>query len=439
MVSHKNNLFLIFLGLLLILSIFTAGKGTIKQVSSSVPIPSVGLVATWVNDIGYNETVEIVDENSTHFFLELYPNDSLPISSVISKDVWVDYSYLWDFGQPAGWGWAGWISVDRLTVGENVTLGDVSLEVIGVDYLTIPLGTFPVFIINTTDGRLYNYHVTTGLLLGYDSGEGLNYLLTTNGDLSKSSSQDETNIPFVGYRAAYLYTDVNGTILLNETVIVTGENVSHYFVDMFGDGSLIDQSSISKFIWTDRVYLWTFVSLGFDLGWPLWINVNELTLGENVTLGMESFQVTDKVNISVPVGDFEVWNISRPLENSTYWYEVSSGLLIAYTLSDEYHYLDDTNALIGTETTTTVITTTTPETTTETIIPEPQTTDPIIGNSTTTTTEDSTSSETDTTTEDDDSSTTEELTAPSISPGFSLPIVLIAFGIFYWIYNSRKK
>ncbi|MHA2156712.1 MAG: hypothetical protein ACXABU_15315 [Candidatus Hodarchaeales archaeon] len=437
MISRKYNIFLFFLGLLLISSIFLPGKGTNEHISSTIPIPSVGLIGTWVSDAGYNETVEIVDENTTHFFIEFYPDSPTPMSSTVSKDVYIDHSYLQgDLG-----GWGGWISVDGLTIGENVTLGTMVLEVVGIDNLTLPLGTFPVYIANTTDDRSYMYHTSSGLLLGYHNYEApggeFHYLLTTNGDLTADS--DDIDIPFIGFRAVYLYADDNGTILLNETILITGENSSHYFADMFTDGSLVDNSFISKAIWMDRVYKWTFG--GGDFGWPIWINVTSLTLGENITLGWESYEVVDKVHISVPVGNFEVWNVSRPLDNRTYWYEVNLGLLVAYASSDEYHYLDDTNAFNWNETTTTVITTTAPETTTpgtETSTTEPETTDPIMENTTTTFTEGSTSSEPDTTTEDGDSSTTEDSTSPSISPGFSLPIVLTTFGIFYWIFSRRK-
>ena len=418
----KNYLYYFLLGCLLFLSVFTTGKGTIDQVSSSVSVPSVGLVATWINDSGYNETVEIVNENSTHFILESYSNTSLPSSTAVTKDIWLDYTYLW----LGSLGWPGWISVEGLTVGEYISLADEYSEVIAIENLTIPLGTFPVFVVNTTNGRHYKYHVTTGLMLEYDSGSEIHYLLTTNGDLSKDS--DDVPIPFVGFRAVYLFKDVNGTIILNETMLVTGENATHYFVDLFADGSLLDQSFVSKLIWMDRVYLWTFISDDLDLGWPLWINVTDLTLGENVTIGSDSFQVVDKVHVSVPVGDFEVWNISNPLENSTYWYDVGSGLLIAYGFSDEFHYLDSTNAIHGLETTTT-----------DPITTEPTTTNPLIVNSTTTSTEESTSTEPDATTDDGDSSTKEESTTLSITPGFSLPIVLASFGMFYWIYNNRKK
>ncbi|MHA1975980.1 MAG: hypothetical protein ACW98I_03650 [Candidatus Hodarchaeales archaeon] len=446
MVSNKNNLLLIFVGLLLILSIFTTGKGTINQVSSSVSIPSVGLVATWVTGSGFNETVEIMDENSTHFFLEFYPDDPTPVATIISKDVWLDYTYLWDFAEPMGW--AGWISTDGLTVGEYITLGNELVEVIKIDNLTIPLGTFPVFVVNTTDGRLYNYHATSGILLGYDDGTEFHYLLATNGDINEDLPNIDLFVPFVGFRAVYLFQGDNGTILLNESIIVTGENASHYFVDNIADGVVIDHSFVSKLIWMDRVYRWTFVSVGIDLGWPLWINVTEISLGENVTLGMESFQVVDKVHITVPVSDFEVWNVSRPHENNTYWYEVNSGLLIAYAFSDEYHYLDTTNIHTenGTSTTTivTTIETTTPETTipgseTTVITSEPKTTDPLIDNSTTTSTKESTSSVPDSTTSDDDLTTTKDSTAPKISPGFTLPVVITIFGTFYWINTSRKK
>ena len=51
-------------------SINLLGKGEIEYISSSVHVPSVGLTGTWVSAAGYNETVEIVNENATHFFVE---------------------------------------------------------------------------------------------------------------------------------------------------------------------------------------------------------------------------------------------------------------------------------------------------------------------------------------------------------------------------------
>ncbi len=441
MISRKLNIFLFVLGLLLISSVFLPSKGTIKQISSSVPIPSVGLSGTWVSDAGYNETFEIVNENATHFICEFYPNSTSSMLSAVSKDIWIDYTFQMDsFG-----GWAGWISVDGLTIGENITLGTETYQIVGVDNFSIPLGTYPVFIANATDGRSYLYHTQTGLLMGYHNyqapGGEFHYLLSTNGDLTSES--DELVIPFVGFRAVYLYTDENGTILLNETMLVTGENSTHYFANMYTDGTIVDNSFISKFIWKDRVYMWTYVSYGMNLGWPLWINVTGINLGENVSLGTESFQVVDRLHMTVPVGTFEVWSVSRPLENTSYWYDVQTGLLIAYAFEDEYHFLDTTNAID--QTTTTVISTVETTPPTETTTPGnittaitttgPESTDPMVENTTTTSKDETSNIDPDTTTQEDESTST----TPSISPGFSLPIVLVTFGIFSWILTQKKK
>ncbi|PWI48684.1 hypothetical protein CEE45_05590 [Candidatus Heimdallarchaeota archaeon B3_Heim] len=430
MAAGKTDLLYIFLGLVLTISVFASGTGKITQITTNVQIPSVGLVGTWMDDTGYNETFEIVNENATHFILDIYGNDTIPITSYVSKAVWIDYSYLWE----GIMGWPGWISVNGLTIGEKVTVGDSSFEVVSVDYLTTPLGTYSVYIVNATDGRSYNYGVNTGFLLGYRSGSSFHFLTATNGDLSKDSYQGGVHVPFVGFRAVYL---LDGGV--NETVVITGENSSHYFVDLFTDGILIDQSFISKFIWMDRVYLWNGI-----MGWPIWINVTDLTLGQNVTLGIESYEVIDKTSLTVPVGDFVVWNISRTLENRTYWYEVSSGLLIAYAFPNEYHYLAATNAVNETESTTTEpLTTTSPPTTTtpgtETTTTEPETTEPLISSTTTASSEDSTSDESETTTSESDSSITNDSTVPSLSPGFSLPVGLITIGIIFRIIRNRKK
>lgn len=156
-------------------------------------------------------------------------------------------------------------------------------------------------------------------------------------------------VPSVGLRAVWL--NDKGT---NETILVTGENSTHYFVEMYGDGISLGVMDISKSVYINHSYSWSYFP---DFGWPCWINVTDLNLFDQILLGPESFTIVDKAVITIDLGSFEVWMANASLDDRSYLYETGTGLLIAYMFGSgtttDFHFLDSTNAQFGQPTQTT--------------------------------------------------------------------------------------
>jgi hypothetical protein len=142
----------------------------------------------------------------------------------------------------------------------------------------------------------------------------------------------------VGLRGVWLADSVN------ETIIVTGENDTHYFIEAHIDGIPIGLTYISRSVWVNHTYSWSFVP---GAGWPYWINITDLYLFDQVLLGVDTYTVVDKAVKTTVLGTFEVW-IANTTDGKTCWFETGNGILIAYIFTaDDPHFLVSTNVQFG--------------------------------------------------------------------------------------------
>ncbi|MFX0013250.1 MAG: hypothetical protein ACFFB2_02715 [Promethearchaeota archaeon] len=166
--------------------------------------------------------------------------------------------------------------------------------------------------------------------------------------ISTQQTPELVPVPSVGLKAVWLNSEG-----YNETILVINETITHFTVEMYNSSMLLDITTVSKYVWKNHSYEWGI----YDYGWPCWIDVTNLSLLDPVALGPETLTVVDKANITIGLGNFEVWKVNAT-DGRSYWYETGNGLLIAYMFGSnpaDFHYLESTNANFEHEPTTTTV------------------------------------------------------------------------------------
>jgi hypothetical protein len=175
------------------------------------------------------------------------------------------------------------------------------------------------------------------------------YILIVSGILLLSVSVADTfsnevlsddDFPFVGLRMEF-NTDQNDH---NETFLVLNENDSYYFVQLYTEETLFDNSSISKDVTGNRTYSW-YISDNQNIGgWPCWIDISTVSIGDFVSLGSEyMFNISEQTTYSTNTTAFDVWVVQTNESSAAYYYETNYGALVGYYDGSSYHDLVECN------------------------------------------------------------------------------------------------
>lgn len=140
----------------------------------------------------------------------------------------------------------------------------------------------------------------------------------------------------VGLTLNYRYTNVEFTI---DTQVIFDNN-TFWSVDMlmFINESLLVNEWISEVNKTALQHTYNYtqyeratgITTVAQQGFYLWIDVDGLTVGENITVLGDQGKVLEIIDITIPLGTFSVFNVteSRADYKAYYYYDVVTGFLI---------------------------------------------------------------------------------------------------------------